>query len=44
VAHATELVCRNSSGKPADDTDDICWIDEGKDCPRLWWEAVAIDD
>jgi hypothetical protein len=21
-------------------TDDIWWIDEGKDYPRLWWELI----
>ena len=24
-------------------TDDIWWILEGQDYPRLWWEAPAID-
>ncbi|MBM4027766.1 MAG: hypothetical protein FJ280_20555 [Planctomycetes bacterium] len=26
-------------GETANGTDDIWWIDEGKDYPRLWWEA-----
>ncbi|MFC1795281.1 hypothetical protein ACFL3Q_17060, partial [Planctomycetota bacterium] len=28
-------------------TDDIWWIDEGNDSPRLWWERsleVVVDD
>jgi len=28
-------------GETANGTEDIWWIDEGKDYPRLWWEAVA---
>ena len=24
-------------------TEDIWWIDEGNDYPRLWWEAVLSD-
>lgn len=31
-------------GETANGTEDIWWIDEGKDYPRLWWEAPAIDD
>ena len=31
-------------GETANGTEDIWWIDEGKDYPRLWWEAAAIDD
>ena len=38
VVHATELVCQNSLGEPVDDADDIWWIPEGQDYPRLWWE------
>jgi hypothetical protein len=26
-------------GETANGTEDIWWIDEGKDYPRLWWEA-----
>lgn len=26
-------------GEAANGTEDIWWIDEGKDYPRLWWEA-----
>jgi len=26
-------------GETANGTDDIWWIPEGKDYPRLWWEA-----
>jgi hypothetical protein len=25
-------------GETANGTEDIWWIDEGKDCPHLWWE------
>ena len=25
-------------GKTANGTEDIWWINEGKDYPRLWWE------
>ena len=25
----------------ANGTEDIWWILEGKDCPRLWWEATT---
>ena len=25
-------------GETANGTEDIWWIDEGKDYPRLWWE------
>jgi hypothetical protein len=25
-------------GETANGTQDIWWIDEGKDYPRLWWE------
>jgi hypothetical protein len=25
----------------ANGTEDIWWIDEGNDYPRLWWEAEA---
>ncbi len=31
-------------GETVNGTEDIWWIDEGKDYPRLWWEAAAIDD
>ena len=24
----------------ANGTDDIWWILEGQDCPRLWWELI----
>jgi hypothetical protein len=27
-------------GETANGTEDIWWIDEGKDYPRLWWEAT----
>jgi hypothetical protein len=27
-------------GETANGTEDIWWILEGKDCPRLWWEAA----
>ncbi|MBN2131338.1 MAG: hypothetical protein JW741_17690, partial [Sedimentisphaerales bacterium] len=27
-------------GETANGTDDIWWIDEGQDYPRLWWEAA----
>ncbi|MHC4541577.1 MAG: hypothetical protein ACYTEK_25230 [Planctomycetota bacterium] len=27
-------------GETANDTDDIWWILEGKDYPRLWWEPI----
>ncbi len=30
-------------GESANGTDDIWWIDEGKDYLRLWWETPAID-
>jgi len=26
-------------GETANGTEDIWWIDEGKDYPRLWWEG-----
>jgi hypothetical protein len=26
-------------GETANGTEDLWWIDEGKDYPRLWWEA-----
>jgi len=26
-------------GETANGTEDIWWIDEGKDYPRLWWES-----
>lgn len=25
-------------------TEDIWWIDEGQDYPRLWWETLYVDD
>jgi hypothetical protein len=28
-------------GETANGTEDIWWIDEGKDYPRLWWERTA---
>jgi hypothetical protein len=28
-------------GETANGTEDIWWIDEGKDYPRLWWELTA---
>jgi len=28
----------------ANGMEDIWWIDEGKDYPRLWWERVLGDD
>ncbi len=28
-------------GETANGTEDIWWIDEGKDYPRLWWEAAG---
>jgi len=28
-------------GEAHNGTDDVWWIDEGKDYPRLWWEAAA---
>jgi len=31
-------------GETDNGTEDIWWINEGKDYPRLWWEAPAIDD
>ncbi|MBP8303430.1 MAG: hypothetical protein KBE04_04810 [Phycisphaerae bacterium] len=31
-------------GETANGTEDIWWINEGKDCPRLWWEATAAED
>jgi len=31
-------------GETANGTQDLWWIDEGKDYPRLWWEAPTIDD
>jgi len=31
-------------GETANGIDDIWWIDEGKDYPRLWWETPAIGD
>jgi len=27
-------------GETANGTEDIWWIDEGQDYPRLWWEAA----
>ena len=27
-------------GETANGTEDIWWINEGKDYPRLWWEAA----
>jgi hypothetical protein len=29
-------------GETANGTDDIWWIDEGQDYPRLWWEASDL--
>lgn len=33
-------------GETANGTEDIWWIDEGRDYPRLWWEAaeLTLDD
>jgi len=31
-------------GETANGTEDIWWIDEGKDYPRLWWEATEGSD
>jgi len=28
-------------GETTNGTEDIWWINEGKDYPRLWWEAAA---
>jgi hypothetical protein len=28
-------------GETKNGTQNIWWIDEGKDCPRLWWEATV---
>jgi hypothetical protein len=28
-------------GEAENGTDDIWWIDEGQDYPRLWWEMIA---
>ena len=28
-------------GETANDTEDIWWIDEGYDYPRLWWESFS---
>jgi len=28
-------------GEIENGTEDIWWIDEGKDYPRLWWELIA---
>jgi hypothetical protein len=38
MVDAAELVCRNSLGEPAEDAEDIWWIEEDKGYPRLWWE------
>jgi hypothetical protein len=27
-------------GETANGGDDLWWIDEGRDYPRLWWEVV----
>lgn len=34
------------AGETANGTDDVWWIDEGQDYPRLWWERgeLIIDD
>jgi len=29
-------------GETDNGTEDIWWIDEGKDYPRLWWERSEI--
>ncbi len=31
-------------GETANGSDDIWWIDEGKDYPHLWWESRHYDD
>jgi len=30
-------------GETENGTDDIWWIDEGQDYPRLWWELIAVN-
>jgi hypothetical protein len=32
------------AGEAANGTEDIWWIDEGRDYPRLWWEVEEKDD
>jgi len=32
------------AGEIANGTEDIWWIDEGRDYPRLWWEVEEKDD
>ena len=34
---------RDFAGETANGTEDIGWIDEGKDYPRLWW-GLPIDN
>ncbi len=31
-------------GETANGTEDVWWILEGQDYPRLWWEAATMDD
>lgn len=30
-------------GETANGTDDIWWITEGQDYPRLWWELIPAN-
>jgi hypothetical protein len=32
------------AGETANGTEDIWWVEEGKDYPRLWWEAADEED
>jgi len=34
------LLLQTQSGNPTNGAEDICWIPEGKDYPRLWWELI----
>jgi hypothetical protein len=31
------------AGEDEDGTEDIWWIDQGRDCPRLWWEETDAE-
>jgi hypothetical protein len=31
------------AGETANGTEDIWWIDEGRDYPRLWWEVPEAE-
>jgi hypothetical protein len=40
VGHIARRWVGLRAGETADGTDDIWWILEGQDYPRLWWELA----